>query len=71
MNANGNKANPWFDPNQKVKVRQAYLGGQKISEHDLPFTIILPAQDWLLELDFKQSDLRGYVDLRVRNCVIN
>ena len=71
VNANGNKANPWFDPNQKVKVRQAYLGGQKISEHDLPFTIILPAQDWLLELDFKQSDLRGYVDLRVRNCVIN
>ena len=71
VNANGNKANPWFDPNQKVKVRQAYLGGQKISEHNLPFSLILPAQDWILELNFTQADLRGYVDLTVQNCVIN
>lgn len=71
INENGNKANPWFDPNQNVKVRQAYLGGQSIDEYKLPFTIILPAQNWLLELDFKKSDLRGYVDLTVRNCVVN
>ena len=70
VNANGNKTNPWFDPNQKVKVRQAYLGGQKIEEYNLPFTIILPAQEWILELGFEVSDLRGYVDLQVRNCVI-
>ena len=70
VNENGNKANPWFDPNQSVKVRQAYLGGQKITEHKLPFSIILPAQEWVLKLDFKTSDLRGYVDLKVRNCVI-
>lgn len=70
VNENGNKANPWFDPNQPVKVRQAYLGGQKISDHNLPFTIILPAQEWVLELNFTLSDLRGYVDLQVRNCVI-
>lgn len=70
VNENGNKTNPWFDPNQKVKVRQAYLGGQKITEHHLPFSIILPAQEWILKLDFEVSDLRGYVDLSVRNCVI-
>lgn len=71
VNANGNKANPWFDPTQPVSLRQSYLGGQKVSKHELPFTLIMPAQDWLLELDFSQSDLRGYVDLKVRNCVVN
>ena len=70
VNENGNKANPWFDPNQKIIVRQAYLGGQTISEHNLPFTLILPAQEWVLELQFSESDLRGYVDLDVQNCVI-
>lgn len=70
VNENGNKANPWFDPLQKVKVRQAYLGGQTITEHNLPFSLILPAQEWILELSFTVSDLRGYVDLEVRNCVI-
>lgn len=70
VNENGNKANPWFDPLQPVKVRQSYLGGQKISEHNLPFKMIFPAQDWLLELQFDMSDLRGYVDLSVRNCVV-
>ena len=70
VNENGNKANPWFDPNKLVKVRQAYLGGQTISEHRLPFTLVLPAEEWVLEMSFEVSDLRGYVDLQVRNCVI-
>ena len=71
LNPNGNKANPWFDPLQPITVRQSFLGGQTISDHTLPFTVVQAAQDWMLELKFTKSDLRGYVDVKVRNCVVN
>ena len=70
INENGNKANPWFDPFQPVTVRHSYLGGQSLTEDTLPFNMVIPAQDWLLDLKFTTSDLRGYVDLKVYNCVI-
>ena len=70
VNENGNKTNPWFDANQPIKVRQSYLGGQRISEERLPFSLIVPAQDWMMSLEFRKSDLSGYVNLRVKNCVI-
>ena len=70
-NETGSKTNPWFDPAKPINIRQSYLGGQNITKEILPVTIILPAEEWIVELKLTKAKLRGYVDLQVRNCVIN
>lgn len=71
VNETGSKTQPWFDPAKPINIRQSYLGGQNITKDILPITIILPAEEWIVEMQFSEAELRGYVDLRVRNCVIN
>ena len=71
VNEAGSKTRPWFDPAKPINIRQSYLGGQNITKEVLPVTIILPAEEWIVEMKFTQAELRGYVDLKVRNCVIN
>ena len=70
-NESGSKTNPWFDISKPINIRQSYLGGQNITKDVLPVTIILPAEEWVVELKFTKAELKGYVDLVVRNCVIN
>ncbi len=67
---NGSKNDPWFDPEREIKVRHVYLGSQKIVNGKLPVASILPAEDWLLSLDFTLSELKGYVKVKVKNCTI-
>ena len=71
VNETGSKTQPWFDPAKPISIRQSYLGGQNITKEILPISIILPAEEWIVEMQFSEAELRGYVDLRVRNCVIN
>ena len=70
INENGNKANPWFDPFPTGDCPPQLFRGQSLTEDTLPFNMVIPAQDWLLDLKFTTSDLRGYVDLKVYNCVV-
>ena len=64
----GNKNNPWFDPEQDIKVRLAYLGGQKIVKGSLPLDIVIPAETWLLKARITKSNLRGYVKIMFEQC---
>lgn len=64
----GNKNNPWFDPEQEIEVRLAYLGGQKIVTGLLPVDIIIPAETWLLKAQITQANLRGYVRIIFNQC---
>ena len=64
----GNKNNPWFDPEQDIEVRLAYLGGQKIVKGSLPLDIVIPAETWLLKAGITKSNLRGYVRIIFEQC---
>ncbi len=64
----GNKNNPWFDPEQDLEVRLAYLGGQKIVSGSLPVNIIIPAETWLLKAQITEANLRGYVRIIFDQC---
>ena len=46
---------PWFDPSQPVRVRQVYLGSQKIESGVLPLETIIPTEDWILKLRFEKG----------------
>ena len=61
---------PWFDPKLPVSVRMAFLNGQKIVKGTLPFEAVIPAEDWLLLLEFSKSDLHGYLSGRVSSCTM-
>lgn len=64
----GNKNNPWFDPEQEIEVRLAYLGGQKIVTGKLPVDFIIPAETWLLKAQITKANLRGYVRVTFNQC---
>ena len=64
----GNKNNPWFDPDKDIEVRLAYLGGQKIETGKLPLNIVIPAEYWLLKAQITESNLRGYVRIMFEQC---
>ena len=64
----GNKNNPWFDPEQEIEVRLAYLGGQKIVTGSLPVDFIIPAETWLLKAQITKANLRGYVRVTFNQC---
>ncbi len=66
----GTKNNPWFDPARPLSLRLIYLGSQKVVKGSLPLKAVLPAEDWLLSIDVRQADLRGYVDVVVSSCTI-
>ena len=64
----GNKNNPWFDPEQNIEVRLAFLGGQKIVSGSLPVDVIIPAETWLLKAQITEANLRGYVRITFDQC---
>ena len=61
---------PWFDPKLPISVRMAFLNGQKVASGILPFDAVIPAEDWVLHLEFSKSDLHGYVSGRVSSCTM-
>jgi hypothetical protein len=61
---------PWFNPASPVRIRHAFLNGQKIIEGVLPLETIIPAEEWVLKLNYIKSDLRGYITTIVSSCVL-
>jgi hypothetical protein len=61
---------PWFDPAQPVRVRQVFLGSQKIESGMLPLETIIPTEDWILKLRFERARLHGYVTSIVATCIL-
>lgn len=61
---------PWFDPAQPVRVRQVFLGNQKIDSGLLPLETIIPTEDWILKLRFKRASLHGYVTSIIESCIL-
>ena len=68
--AQGSKNEPWFDPKREISARYIYLGSQKVEKGILPLRTVLPAEDWVLVVDIRPSELRGYVVVDVQNCAI-
>jgi len=68
--AQGSKNEPWFDPKREIFARFIYLGSQKVEKGVLPLRTVLPAEDWVLVVDIRPSELRGYVAVDVQNCAI-
>ena len=60
---------PWFDPKQPVRVRQVFLGSQKIISGIVPFETIIPTEDWILKSRFEKANLHGYVTSIVTSCI--
>ena len=61
---------PWFDPSQPVRVRQVFLGSQKITSGVVPLETIIPTEDWILKLRFETASLHGYVTSIVSSCIL-
>ena len=61
---------PWFDPGQPVRVRQVFLGSQKIISGVVPLETIIPTEDWILKLRFETASLHGYVTSIVSSCIL-
>jgi uncharacterized protein (DUF39 family) len=59
---------PWFDPGASIKIRQVFLNGQKTVSGILPIEAIIPAEDWVLRLQYEEADLQGYVTVTILNC---
>ena len=59
---------PWFDPGAPIKIRQVFLNGQKTVSGILPIETIIPAEDWVLRLQYEKADLQGYVTATILNC---
>jgi hypothetical protein len=59
---------PSFDRKMPLTVRMAFLNGQKVTEGTLPFQAMIPAEDWVLLLDFADSTLHGYVTATISSC---
>jgi hypothetical protein len=64
------KNQTWFDPNQTVTVRLAFLGGEKTVSGLLPFNAIVAAEDWVLKLEFDRTELLGYVKVISKTCTL-
>ncbi len=65
------KERPWFDAEKPVSIRVSYLGGEKIASGQLPMAVSLLADAWMLKIDLKPANLRGYVDVNLSKCSIN
>ena len=61
---------PWFDPAMPVSVRHVFLGGQKTVTGNLPLNAIIPTEDWILKLQFKNASILGYVTVIVESCTL-
>lgn len=61
---------PWFNPASPVRIRHAFLNGQKIIEGVIPLETIIPTEEWVLKLNYVKADLRGYVTTIVSSCVL-
>ena len=61
---------PWFDPKKPIRVRQVFLGGQKIETGLLPMETIIPTEDWILKLRFEKADIHGYVTSVIASCTL-
>ena len=61
---------PWFDPSQPVRVRQVFLGSQKIESGVVPLETIIPTEDWILKLRFEKASLHGYVTSIISSCIL-
>ena len=46
----------------------AFLDGQKVESGTLPFQTVIPAENWVLLLNFEPSELHGYVAAQVLSC---
>ena len=64
------RKNPWFDPTKQIRVRQVFLGGQKIETGLLPLETIIPTEDWVLKLRFEKADIHGYVRSVISSCTV-
>ncbi len=62
---------PWFDPEQPVSMRVAFLGGEKITSGQLPITMNIIADTWLMKLDVVETSLQGYVNINISKCSFN
>ena len=61
---------PWFDPTKPIRVRQVFLGGQKIKSGLLPLETIIPTEDWVLKLRFERANIHGYVTSIIASCTL-
>ena len=68
--AQGSKNNPWFDAAKPLSARFIYLGSQKVVKGMLPLKVVIPAEDWLLAVEIRPAELRGYVVVNLENCTI-
>lgn len=68
--AQGSKNNPWFDTAKPLSARFIYLGSQKVVKGMLPLKVVIPAEDWLLAVEIRPAELRGYVVVKLENCTI-
>jgi len=59
---------PSFDRKMPLTVRMAFLNGQKVTQGTLPFQVMIPAEEWVLLLDFADSSLHGYVTVDISSC---
>ena len=59
---------PLFNPDQAINIRLAYLGGQKSTNGVLPLQAVIPAEEWVLRLDFTIAEINGYVAGKVYRC---
>ena len=52
------------------RVRQVFLGSQKIISGIVPLETIIPTEDWILKLRFETASLHGYVTSIVSSCIL-
>ena len=64
------RQNPWFDPSQPVRVRAAFLGGEKNAEGVLPLTMTLAMEDWMIRIRLTATELKGYANVTISKCLI-
>ncbi len=65
------KDRPWFDAEEQVSMRVAYLNGEKITKGYLPISMNIIADTWLLKINVTATALNGYVRVAVSKCNIN
>ncbi len=62
---------PWFDPDEPISMRVAFLGGEKITSGPLPISMNIIADAWLMKMDVVQTSLQGYVNVSISKCSFN
>ena len=67
-NIESNNVNPWFDPNQKIKVRLRYFGIEEWHEGILPFSVKLQFENNVAVINFENSEIRGSIYSSVKIC---